>query len=112
MLNFSKGTLWAGAISGGIAQIKDTNAYAGGKMKPNEYAAQTTTNVTGALGLMAGLEYGTVLGSSLLPGIGTVAGTILGAILGDRLGNVVGSQVGNMLFRDEFLSGLTTKNKI
>ncbi|MHB1653356.1 MAG: hypothetical protein ACYCVD_12880 [Desulfitobacteriaceae bacterium] len=107
---FSKGTLWAGAISGGIAQIKDTNAYAGGKIKANEYAAQTTTNVAGAFGLMAGFEYGAVLGSSLLPGIGTIAGTILGGILGDRLGNVVGTQIGNVLFGNEFLNNLTTRN--
>lgn len=110
MLSFSKGTLWAGAISGGIAQIKDTNALAGGEIKSNEYAAQTTTNVTGAIGLMAGLEYGAMLGSSILPGVGTVAGTILGAILGDRLGNVVGNEVGNLMFKNELVLSSLKRN--
>lgn len=109
MFNFSKGTLWAGAISGGIAQIKDSNAYVGGKIKANEYVVHTTTNLTGVLGLMAGLEYGAALGSFLMPGIGTIAGTIFGAIIGDRLGNVVGNQIGNKLFEDDFSSRLKTK---
>ncbi|MFZ3101384.1 MAG: hypothetical protein WA113_04155 [Desulfitobacteriaceae bacterium] len=98
---FSKGVLWAGAISGGIAQIKGSREYTSGKIDANEYVVQTTTNVTGALGLMAGLEYGAILGASLIPGYGSIVGTILGGILGDRLGNVVGTQVGNTLFKHE-----------
>lgn len=100
---FSKGTLWAGAISGGIAQIKGSREYTSGKINANEYAAHTTINVSQTLGLMAGLEYGTILGSSLLPGIGSIAGTILGGILGDRLGNLVGIQVGKAIIKQERL---------
>lgn len=98
MLRLSKGTIWAGVISGGLAQIKATSAYSNGQLNSNEYAVHTTKNVTGALGLMAGLEYGAMLGSMVFPGVGTILGTIGGAILGDRLGSSVGVQVGNALF--------------
>ena len=105
----SKGVLWAGAISGGIAQIRGSREYTGGKINAHEYVVQTTTNVTGALGLMAGLEYGAILGSSLIPGFGSIVGTILGGILGDRIGNVVGNQVGNALFKQGMLENSDQK---
>ncbi|ODA42397.1 hypothetical protein [Desulfosporosinus sp. BG] len=100
---FSKGTLWAGAISGGIAQIKGSREFTTGKINADEYVAHTTINVSETLGLMAGLEYGAVLGSALIPGIGSIVGTILGGILGDRLGNVVGIQVGNSIMNQKRL---------
>ncbi len=98
---FSKGTLWAGAISGGIAQIKGSREYTSGKINANEYVANTTTNVTETVGLMAGFEYGAMLGSSMIPGVGSIIGAILGGIIGDRLGNVVGTQVGNAFINHE-----------
>ena len=98
---FSKGTLFAGAISGGINQIRGSREYTGGKISSNEYVAHTTTNVSETIGLMAGLEYGAILGSSLIPGVGSLIGTILGGIIGDRLGNVVGIQVGNAFIKQE-----------
>ncbi len=99
----SKGTLWAGAISGGINQIKGSREYTSGKINANEYVAHTTINVSETVGLMAGLEYGAILGSALMPGFGSIVGTILGGIIGDRLGNVVGIQVGNALIKQERL---------
>ena len=102
---FSKGTLWAGAISGGLAQIKGSREFTGGKINKNQYIAHTTTNVTETLGLMAGLEYGAVLGARLIPGFGPIAGTIIGGILGDRLGNILGVQVGNALVNQKSGSG-------
>ena len=104
---FSKGTIWAGAISGGIAQIKGSREYTGGKINANEYVAHTTINVSETLGLMAGLEYGAILGSALIPGFGSIVGTILGGIIGDRLGNVVGVQVGNAFINQKRI-GKTT----
>lgn len=101
---FSKGTLWAGAISGGLNQIRGSREYVGGRINANEYAAQTTTNISETLGLMAGLEYGAILGSSLIPGVGSLVGTILGGIVGDRLGNVVGAQLGQAFINQERLS--------
>lgn len=95
---FSRGTLWAGAIAGGLGQIRDTNYYAQGRMSKGEYAAYTTKNVGGAFGLMAGLEYGAILGSALIPGVGSFVGTLLGGILGDRLGHYIGLEVGQTLF--------------
>jgi outer membrane lipoprotein SlyB len=106
---FSKGTLWAGAISGGITQIKGSREYTSGKINANEYVAHTTTNVSETIGLMAGLEYGAILGASLIPGVGSIIGTILGGILGDRLGNVVGTQVGNVFINHEMLGGNVQK---
>lgn len=91
-------TLWMGVISGGVSQLEDTRAFAVKEINAGQYAAHTTRNVTGAVGTMAGLEYGAVLGTILLPGVGTVAGAVLGAIVGDRLGRYVGSQAGQMLF--------------
>ncbi|WP_407311711.1 hypothetical protein [Desulfosporosinus sp. SB140] len=102
---FSKGTLWAGAISGGIAQFKGSREFTSGRISKNEYIANTTTNVTETIGLMAGLEYGAMLGSSIFPGIGSIVGTIVGGVLGDRLGNIVGVQVGNTIIKQDNLLG-------
>ncbi|WP_434510413.1 hypothetical protein [Desulfitobacterium sp. AusDCA] len=98
MLKLSSGSLWAGIISGGLAQLKTQNAYTNGALASNEYASQTTKNVTGAVGLIAGLEYGAILGSRFIPGVGTIVGTLIGGILGDRIGSSVGLYVGNALF--------------
>jgi len=95
---FSRGTWLVGAISGGLKQFKDTGAYKQGRISNNQYASQTTQNITEALGLMAGLEYGAMLGTALLPGIGTVIGTIVGATLGESLGDSVGGKIGSALF--------------
>lgn len=106
---FSKGTLLAGAISGGISQVRGSREYTSGKISEKEYVAHTTINVSETVGLMAGLEYGAILGSSLIPGIGTIVGTVLGGILGDRLGNVVGIQVGNAFIKQERLGNHNQK---
>jgi len=92
---FSKGTLLAGAISGGINQVKGSRKYTRGKISENEYVAHTTINISETIGLMAGFEYGAILGSALIPGVGSIIGTIVGGLLGNRLGNVVGIQVGS-----------------
>jgi outer membrane lipoprotein SlyB len=91
------GSLWAGILSGGLSQLKDTNAVSKGEMDKKEYAIQTTENVTGAIGIMAGIEYGAVLGTSVLPGIGTAVGAVIGGVLGDRFGRVVGHQAGSAI---------------
>ena len=106
---FSKGTLFAGAISGGITQIKGSREYTSGKISENEYVVHTTTNVSETIGLMAGFEYGAIIGASLIPGVGSIIGTILGGILGDRLGNVVGTQVGNSFIKNERLGSAVRK---
>jgi len=103
---FSRGTLWAGVISGGINQFRGSREYTSGKINKNEYVANTTTNVSETVGLMAGFEYGAILGSSLIPGVGTIIGTILGGILGDRLGNVVGVQLGNAIIKQDGVGSL------
>lgn len=97
---FSKGTLWAGAISGSVTLLRDAGAHRSGNLNDREYAVHTTANLTSTLGLMAGFEYGAFLGSALLPGAGTVIGTILGGILGDRLGQIIGQQAGTSLFQE------------
>lgn len=101
---FRGASLWAGIISGGIAQFQDTRALRNGLMSKNDYAVQTTKNVTGAVGLMAGIEYGAILGTRVMPGIGTIAGTIIGGMIGDRIGSMVGLQAGHALFKDRSLA--------
>jgi phage tail tape-measure protein len=87
----------AGLLSGGISQLQDTTAVTKGQMGKKEYAIQTTENVTGAVGVMAGIEYGAVLGTSVLPGIGTAVGAVVGGMLGDRVGRLVGHQTGSFI---------------
>jgi outer membrane lipoprotein SlyB len=94
---FQGASLWAGMLSGGLSQLKDTTAVTKGQMDKKEFAIQTTENVTSALGVMAGVEYGAVLGTTILPGIGTAVGAVLGGVLGDRVGRVVGHQAGNAI---------------
>jgi outer membrane lipoprotein SlyB len=91
-------TFWTGVISGGVSQFEDTRALASGRINGGQYAVHTTRNVTSAIGTMAGIEYGSILGTSILPGIGTVAGAVIGAMVGDCFGRYVGWHTGNLLF--------------
>ncbi|MDB5083368.1 MAG: putative rane protein [Bacilli bacterium] len=94
---FESGSVITGVISGGWSQLQDTQALSKGDMQKNEYAKHTAKNVTGALGVMAGMEYGAILGSMLLPGVGTFAGTVVGGLMGNRLGRWAGVQAGSLL---------------
>ncbi|UOF92034.1 hypothetical protein LSG31_07325 [Fodinisporobacter ferrooxydans] len=95
---FRGASLWTGLIAGGLYQFEDAKSYNNGEIKKNDYAAKTTTNVVSAVGIMAGVEYGAIWGTALMPGIGTVVGSVVGAVVGDRLGQYVGGQAGNMMF--------------
>lgn len=97
---FEGGSLWAGILTGTVAQLQDTFAFTNGKMKSNEYAVTTTKNATMALGTMAGVEAGAVLGSAVMPGFGTMIGSIVGGMVGDRVGAYVGTQAGHLAFQN------------
>jgi outer membrane lipoprotein SlyB len=97
---FRGGSMWAGVISGGLNQVQHTRALQNGEMNKQQYAVHTTSNVTGALGIMAGIEYGAMLGSAVMPGFGTIAGSIIGGMMGDRLGRYVGQRTGHMMFNN------------
>lgn len=92
------GSVFAGVVSGGISQVKDTALYVKGEINGHKFAVQTTQNVTGAVGVITGVEYGAVLGSALLPGVGTLVGAIAGAMIGERFGRLIGSQAGHLVF--------------
>jgi hypothetical protein len=88
---------WSGIVSGGVAQIQDTLSLSKGKMKAGDYAVRTTSNITGGLGIFAGMEYGALAGSAILPGAGTIIGTIAGAMLGSRFGQAAGYHAGKFI---------------
>ncbi|MDT3424982.1 phage tail tape-measure protein [Paenibacillus forsythiae] len=98
------GSLWAGLLAGGMSQLQDTKSLQQGRIGKKEYTVQTVENVTGAVGVMAGVEYGAVLGSTVLPGVGTVVGALLGGVLGDRMGRIVGGQAGNILSKNPLVN--------
>ncbi|CAA7600458.1 Hypothetical protein DEACI_1111 [Acididesulfobacillus acetoxydans] len=106
----SKGTLWAGVISAGFALWRDAGAHRSGRLDDREYAVHTTSDLTSALGLMAGFEYGACLGSAIVPGAGAVIGTILGGIVGDRLGQALGQGAGSALFPERSPQGISERN--
>ena len=89
---------WSGVISSGLAQVDDTIALSRGQLDTKNYAIHTTSNVTCGIGIMAGLEYGAIIGSVILPGIGTIVGSILLGIAGSRIGYSVGYKTGELLF--------------
>ena len=95
---FKAGSIWAGVLSGAISQFEDTRAMTSGQMNKKEYAVNTSKNITGGIGVMAGIEYGSILGTSLLPGAGTIIGAILGSMIGSRIGNYTGQ----VLFKHSF----------
>ncbi|MGW8957919.1 hypothetical protein [Paenibacillus sp. NPDC055715] len=78
-----------------------------GEMDNKEYMVHTSGNLTGALGVMAGIEYGAILGTSLLPGVGTVLGSVVGGLLGNSVGQTVGMQVGSVLTNNPLVSNIT-----
>ncbi|GAA3406933.1 glycine zipper domain-containing protein [Paenibacillus hodogayensis] len=100
------GSLWAGLASGAMSQFQDTKNLNQGNIDRTEYAVQTASNVTGAVGVMAGVEYGALLGTSVMPGIGTAVGAVIGGVLGDRLGRVVGRQTGSALVQSDIVKNI------
>jgi outer membrane lipoprotein SlyB len=108
---FNGGSLWGGLISGGLSQLQDTNALKEGQIDKRTYAVQTTENVTGAFGVMAGIEYGAILGSSIMPGVGTVLGSVVGGLLGDRVGRTVGHRAGDSLINSRMMQNKLGTNQ-
>ena len=100
---FKGSSLWGGLISGAMAQIQDTYIMTSGRMNKKEYAIQTSKNLTGSIGVMAGIEYGAILGSTIFPGPGTVIGALIGSMVGDRLGNYAGYHVGHIVFDNQMI---------
>jgi outer membrane lipoprotein SlyB len=100
---FTGGSLWGGLVSGGLSQLQDTNALKQGQIDKKTYAVQTTENVTGAFGVMAGIEYGAIVGTSIRPGVGTVLGSVVGGLLGDRVGRTVGHRAGSSLVNSRMM---------
>lgn len=92
-------SFWSGVVSGGISQVEDMRSYLKGDLTTQDFSVHTTRNVTGAVGIMAGMEYGAVLGSAVLPGVGTIIGSIIGFMVGNRLGTYAGHQVGTIVFK-------------
>jgi outer membrane lipoprotein SlyB len=88
----------AGLLFGGAKQFQDTKSLNQGEIYRKKYKVETTENVTGGVGVWAGVEYGGMLGTTLLPGFGTVAGAVLGGVLGAKVGTAVGHQAGNAVF--------------
>jgi outer membrane lipoprotein SlyB len=107
----SGGSLWGGLVSGGLSQLQDTNALKEGQIDKKTYAVQTTENVTGAFGVMAGIEYGAILGTSIMPGVGTVLGSVVGGLLGDRVGRTVGHRAGSSLINSRMMQNKLGTNQ-
>jgi outer membrane lipoprotein SlyB len=104
---FQGGSLWGGLVSGGISQLKDTQSLTSGQIDKSQYAVQTSENVTGAIGVMAGMEYGAILGTTILPGVGTVVGSICGGLLGHTVGRKVGNEAGKRLVNHRITKSVT-----
>jgi outer membrane lipoprotein SlyB len=98
---FNGVSVLAGVLFGGVKQFQDTRSLNQGEIQRKKYAVETTENVTGGVGVWAGVEYGGMLGTTVLPGFGTVAGAVLGGLLGARVGTAVGHTAGNAVFKQE-----------
>jgi outer membrane lipoprotein SlyB len=55
---------------------------------------------------MSGIEYGAILGTSIMPGFGTIVGSVVGGLLGDRVGRAVGYQTGNAIFNNRMVQNV------
>lgn len=89
----------SGVLSGGLAQIEDTFSLVRGKLTLKEYSRATTKNVTGGFGFAAGLSFGATIGSSILPGWGTIIGSLIGGLFGWQIGCRLGIQIGQVIIR-------------
>ena len=59
-------------------------------------------NITGGVGVMAGIEYGAILGFIFYhQGAGTFIGALIGSVVGNRVGNYAGSKVGHIVFNHQ-----------
>ncbi len=103
MQRIHKNTIWTGAIFGALTQVSDTIKYMKGNINRREYSINTFGNVVSSLGLMAGIEYGAIIGSVVFPGAGTVAGSILGGFIGDYFGRHVGHHTGNIIHKEQIV---------
>ncbi|SFJ06166.1 hypothetical protein [Thermoflavimicrobium dichotomicum] len=102
-LKLNSGSVWAGIITGVLSQIKDTVALKHGKIDRGEYAVHTAENISSAVGVALGIEYGAVLGTMACPGIGTAIGSILGGIVGDGLGRFIGQKTSNIVYNQPII---------
>jgi outer membrane lipoprotein SlyB len=103
---FKGGSFWGGLVSGGVSQVQDTRSLSNGQMDRSQYAVKTSENVTGAIGVMAGIEYGAMLGTTIMPGAGTVLGSIFGGMLGNTVGRRVGNEAGKVLVHNRITQGV------
>ncbi len=94
---FSSGTWMAGAITGGLRQLKDTSAYGQGYLNGNRYASRTTHNLTEAFGLMAGLDFGLCWGPQFCRSWNDRRISSRRGIWRTR-GDSVGGEVGKLIF--------------
>jgi hypothetical protein len=94
---FKGAPLWSGILSGGISQIEDVRSYMKGEIDRKDFTVYTMRNITGAVGIMAGMEYGALVGTMVFPGIGTFVGSLIGYMVGNRIGSTVGYKTGDFL---------------
>jgi outer membrane lipoprotein SlyB len=103
---FKGAPFWSGILSGGISQIEDVRSYMKGEIDRKDLTVYTMRNITGAVGIMAGMEYGALVGTMVFPGIGTFVGSVVGYIVGNRIGSTIGYKTGDFLVnakRHEYL---------
>jgi outer membrane lipoprotein SlyB len=103
VIKLHRGTVWAGVFAGAITQISDTLQYLNGKSNKKDYTIHTIGNVVSSLGVMAGIEYGALIGTAVFPGAGTVTGSILGGVIGEYLGRSIGHHTGNIVHRKQIV---------
>ncbi|WP_282936280.1 hypothetical protein [Paenibacillus sp. RC67] len=101
------GSLWGGLIAGSLSEINDIKSLSNGQLNKKDFAVKTTGNVTGALGVMAGIEYGAIVGTSIFPGVGTVIGSAVGGIMGNMLGQTIGVKAGNAFVNHPLVNNMT-----
>jgi outer membrane lipoprotein SlyB len=94
---FKGAPLWSGILSGGISQIEDVRSYMKGEIDRKDFTVYTMRNITGAVGIMAGMEYGALVGTMVFPGIGTFVGSLIGYMVGNRIGSTIGYKTGDFL---------------
>lgn len=92
-------SFWAGVIAGGMSQWQDMRAYSRGEIRKADYKVHTVGNITGAAGLAVGIEYGALLGTMVIPGIGTVLGSVLGGLAGDKFGRFLGEGAASVVYK-------------
>ncbi|MCJ8315144.1 MAG: hypothetical protein HRU38_24310 [Saccharospirillaceae bacterium] len=95
--NLAKGNTPALLLQAGVALGKNTSLLLSGKMTANEFAHSMTKESMTIATSLVGANYGALVGTMILPGVGTVVGGVVGGIAASMVSSSLYNELKTMM---------------